>query len=74
VLGDSGVLHVTLGADGSWQSGALTAVRLVSPGLPALDPEHTAFGLVRTLSAEDFGDDAMRVSPTGTLVPPSGRH
>ncbi len=73
VLGESGVLHVTLGACGGWLHGDLTPVRLVSPGVPALDPAEASHGIVRTLSREDFGEDAMRVTTKGQLLPPAWR-
>ena len=73
VLGDSGILHVTLAPGGGWVRADLTPVRLVSPGVPALDPDETAHGIVRTLSREDFGRDAMRVTTKGALLPPVWR-
>jgi hypothetical protein len=73
VLGASGILHVTLGSNGSWLHGDLTPVRLVPPGVPALDSAEAAHGIVRTLSREDFGRNAMRVTPTGELLPPAWR-
>ena len=73
VLGASGILHVTLGPDGAWLHADLTPVRLVSPGVPALDSAESAHGIVRTLSREDFGQNAMRVTPTGQLLPPAWR-
>jgi hypothetical protein len=73
VLGVSGILHVTLGPNGSWVRGDLTPVRLVSPGLPALDSAEEAHGIVRELSREDFGRNAMRVTTTGKLLPPAWR-
>lgn len=73
VLGASGILHVTLWSDGSWLHADLTPVRLVPPGVPALDSAEAAHGIVRTLSREDFGRNAMRVSPTGNLFPPAWR-
>ena len=73
VLGASGILHATLNADGGWVRGDLTPVRLVSPGLPSLDPAEEAHGIVRTLSREDFGRDAMRVTTVGQLLPPAWR-
>jgi hypothetical protein len=48
-------------------------VRLVSPGVPALDPAEAAHGIVRTLSREDFAQDAMRVTTKGVLLPPAWR-
>jgi hypothetical protein len=73
ILGVSGILHVALRSDGSWIGGDLTPVRLVSPGLPALDPAEEAHGVVRTLSKDDFGRNAMRISRTGVLSPPAWR-
>jgi poly-gamma-glutamate capsule biosynthesis protein CapA/YwtB (metallophosphatase superfamily) len=73
VLGASGILHVTLRPDGGWVRGDLAPVRLVSPGLPALDPAEEAHGIVRTLSRDDFGRNAMRVTTVGQLLPPAWR-
>jgi hypothetical protein len=73
VLGVSGILHVTLGANGSWLHADLTPVRLVPPGVPALDSAESAHGIVRTLSRQDFGRNAMRVNSTGQLLPPAWR-
>jgi Bacterial capsule synthesis protein PGA_cap len=72
-LGASGILHVTLSPDGGWVRGDLAPVRLVSPGLPTLDPAEEAHGIVRTLSREDFGRDAIRVTTAGKLLPPAWR-
>jgi poly-gamma-glutamate capsule biosynthesis protein CapA/YwtB (metallophosphatase superfamily) len=73
ILGVSGILHVTLGGDGAWVRADLTPVRLLSPGVPSLDPVESAHGVVRTLSQEDFGRNAMRVTATGQLQPPAWR-
>ena len=73
ILGASGVLHVTLSPGGGWVRGDLAPVRLVSPGVPAIDPAEEAHGIVRTLSQEDFGRNAMRVTTTGKLLPPAWR-
>ncbi len=73
VLGTSGILRVSLRPNGSWVSGHLAPIVLVSPGVPRLDPTEAAHGLVRELSEEDFGRNAMRVSHTGKLLPPSWR-
>ncbi len=69
VLGVSGILHATLGSSGSFLHADLTAVRLVPPAVPALDPTEAAHGIVRTLSREDFGRNAMRVATSGQLRP-----
>ena len=62
--------EVTLRHDGSWGRGSLRPVRLVSPGVPIDDADGTAVALVRSLSSNDFGKRAVRVTRTGTLVPP----
>jgi hypothetical protein len=63
----SGILHVTLRGDGSYVKGRLVATELVDGGYPAVDPDEAAHGVVRTLSREDFGARAVKVSPTGAL-------
>jgi poly-gamma-glutamate capsule biosynthesis protein CapA/YwtB (metallophosphatase superfamily) len=63
----SGVLRVTLRGDGAFDSGTLVPTRMVGAGLPALDPAESAHGIVRTLSKDDFGARAVKVSPNGTL-------
>ena len=70
VTGVSGILHVTLRRDGSMKTGQLDAVTIAGTGMPRPDPDGTARGLVRSLSLEDFGKRAMRVSATGTLSHP----
>ncbi len=74
--GDNGVgaiLRVTLRRDGSWAGGSLIPVRLVSPGLPRLDPTGAAIALARRLSRQDFGRRAVRITPRGRLLPPAWR-
>jgi hypothetical protein len=68
-LGVSGILKVTLKADGTWGQGRLVATRLVGEGVPALDPSESAHGMVRELSRADFGARGVRVTPTGVLRP-----
>jgi hypothetical protein len=68
--GVSGVLQVTLQADGSWAGGVLRPVRLVPPGVPVPDAEKEAAAIVGTLSRLDFGRRGMRVSRSGVLTPP----
>lgn len=69
-LAVSGILHVTLRADGSWVDGWLVPIRLVGGGAPILDRKREALRLVRSLSRQDFGRRALRVSPEGLLRPP----
>jgi hypothetical protein len=70
-LSVSGILRVTLRADGSWVRGRLVPTQLVGEGVPALDPAERAHGVVRRLSREDFGRRGIRVSYTGVLRPPA---
>ncbi len=64
------ILRVTLSGDGRFDAGTIVPTRLVGAGTPALDPAESAHGLVRTLSREDFGSHAVRVSANGTLSRP----
>ena len=73
MLGASGILHVTLGTNGAYLHGDLTPVRLLSPGVPEIDSAEAAHGIVRALSREDFGQNAMRVTVAGQLLPPAWR-
>lgn len=67
-LSVGGVLRITLGSDGRFESGQLVATRLVGPGRPALDGSGAAHGVVRTLSREDFGARAVEISADGLLT------
>lgn len=71
ITGVSGLLQLTLNADGSWVSGALVPVTLAPDGIPRPDPEEAAHGVVRRLSKQDFGRRGVRVSRTGVLRPPA---
>ena len=66
-LSTSGILRVTLRGDGKFETGRLVATHLAGSGLPAIDPSEAAHGLVRTLSREDFGARAVKVSADGIL-------
>jgi poly-gamma-glutamate capsule biosynthesis protein CapA/YwtB (metallophosphatase superfamily) len=66
-LSVSGILRLTLRGDGRFESGILVPTHLVGPGIPQLDPDERAHGLVRELSRLDFGGRAVTVAPTGVL-------
>ncbi len=74
VLSVSGILKVTLRADGSFVRGKLVATALADPGIPVLDPDERAHGIVRELSRHDFGPKGMadlahrRFATAGALV------
>jgi hypothetical protein len=63
----SGILRITLRGDGTFDGGTLVPTRMVGAGMPALDPAESAHGIVRTLSKEDFGARAVKISSNGTL-------
>ena len=67
-LSISGILRVTLRGNGAFDSGTLVPTRMVGGGIPALDPAESAHGIVRTLSREDFGAHAVKVSANGGLT------
>ena len=66
-LSTSGILRVTLRGDGKFETGRLVPTHLVGAGLPAIDPAEAAHGVVRTLSRQDFGGRAVKISPDGIL-------
>ena len=66
-LSTSGILRVTLRGDGKFEAGRLVPTHLVGPGLPAIDPAEAAHGVVRTLSRQDFGARAVKISRDGIL-------
>lgn len=66
-LSTGGILRVTLRGDGKFETGRLVPTHLVGAGLPAIDPAEAAHGVVRTLSGEDFGARAAKISSDGIL-------
>jgi poly-gamma-glutamate capsule biosynthesis protein CapA/YwtB (metallophosphatase superfamily) len=66
-LSTSGILRVTLRGDGKFETGRLVPTHLVGGGLPEIDPGEAAHGVVRTLSREDFGARAVKISSDGIL-------
>ena len=70
-LGESVVLHVTLADDGTFRSGRLASVLLADEGQPVPDPAGGGAELVDSLSGEDFGAAAVRVGPSGRILPPA---
>jgi Bacterial capsule synthesis protein PGA_cap len=67
-LSTSAILRVILRGDGTFETGRLVPTMLAGAGVPALDPSEAAHGMVRTLSRQDFGPRAVRISPDGILT------
>jgi hypothetical protein len=64
----SGLLRVEIDAAGVLTGGRLLPLKLVGPGLPAVDAGHAAVRLVSGVSRLDFGSRAVRLSPSGRIV------
>lgn len=64
----SAILRVSLRAGGKFETGVLVATRLDDAGIPRLDPDERAHGLVRRLSREDFGARRVKVGSSGLLT------
>ena len=73
VSGVSGILQVTLSRAGAWVAGDLVPITLAPVGIPRPDPSEAAYGIVRTLSKQDFGKRGMLASRAGVLRPPPAR-
>jgi len=69
--GVAAILRVRLRGDGSWLSGSLVPTRLDATGTASPDPARAALSAVRSLSRADFAGAAMRVRPSGELLPPA---
>ncbi|GGN55282.1 hypothetical protein GCM10011579_015240 [Streptomyces albiflavescens] len=67
-LSTSGVLQLTLRADGTYVSGRLRPTQIVEPGTP--EPGGEAIDLVSSVSEEDFGSHAAHISADGTIQRP----
>jgi hypothetical protein len=72
VVGIGGVLKVTLGGDGSYKSGSLTATYMVAPGLPKPDPKKQAIPFVSNLTKQDFPTTGAKIAADGTITAPAG--
>lgn len=69
--GVSLVLEVRLGPDGAFLGGRVHPVRQEKPGGPRLDRQGQVIPLLRSLSAQDFGESAPALEADGTLRPPA---
>lgn len=72
-LGLSLILQVRLAPDGAFLGGQIVPIKQEKPGGPRLDPAKTIIPIVRQLSRQDFGDNAVEVGDDGKLTPPARR-
>jgi poly-gamma-glutamate capsule biosynthesis protein CapA/YwtB (metallophosphatase superfamily) len=70
VTGVTAILRVELARDGSLEKGTLVPLTIAGNGIPRSDRSRAALRIVRTLSREDFGVRAIRVSQVGALTSP----
>jgi hypothetical protein len=66
-LSTTAILSAELRGDGRIATARLVAVRLVGAGVPELDPDGTAYAVVRSLSKADFGSLGATVSEDGKI-------
>lgn len=66
--GQSGVLAVTLAPDGAFKAARFSPTQLSGDGVPS--PGGYGTSLVQTLSRQDFGSTAARISSGGDITPP----
>ncbi|MGK5679639.1 CapA family protein [Actinoplanes sp. URMC 104] len=70
VLKYGGILHVTLGKDGSYAGGKLLSTAMSSEGLPTRDSSaEQGRKLVARLTAEDFPETGARLGADGSITP-----
>ncbi|HEY7380696.1 MAG TPA: CapA family protein [Gaiella sp.] len=67
-LSVSGILRITLSGDGTFEAGVLVPTKLAGKGIPVLDAEEAAHGVVRQLSRSDFGARAVTITSAGALA------
>jgi hypothetical protein len=69
-LGITGVLQLEFSGERRLRSARLVPMLQLPRQGPTPDPERQAVELVGSLSAQDFGPTAARVSPSGDIRPP----
>jgi hypothetical protein len=69
-LGVTAILGVELSGDGTFRSATLHPLVQRPREGPSPDPSRGALRLVDRLSRDDFGTDAARIGPDGTILPP----
>ncbi len=67
----SGILRVTLGANGSFVSAQFVSLVLSASGQPSVDSSGAAAQFVNQLSSADFGPAAATISSNGQIAGPA---
>lgn len=67
----SGILRVTLTADGRFVDGRFTSLVLAPDGHASVDPHGAAAAFVNQLSRQDFGPGAALIRADGSIAPPA---
>jgi hypothetical protein len=68
VSGQSGALSVTLAPDGAFKSARFSPTQLSGDGVPS--PGGSGISIIQSLSRQDFGSTAARISSGGDITPP----
>jgi len=68
----TGLLDVTLDRSGRPVEGRVVSLVAAPPGIPAHDASHGTARLMDDLSKQDFGSNAIRLTPSGRMVPAEG--
>jgi poly-gamma-glutamate capsule biosynthesis protein CapA/YwtB (metallophosphatase superfamily) len=63
------LLTLKLDASGGFLAGRVVPLRMAGIGTPGYDPTNGAIKFLNLLSQQDFGPDAVRLGPTGTILP-----
>jgi poly-gamma-glutamate capsule biosynthesis protein CapA/YwtB (metallophosphatase superfamily) len=63
------LLTLKLDAKGGFLRGRAVPLRMTGIGTPGYDPTDGAITFLNTLSREDFGENAVRLGPTGSILP-----
>ena len=64
------ILHVSLNRDGTFAGGKVLSTYMNAQGVPTRDDDERGRRMVKSLSAEDFGDRAPRIAGDGSITPP----
>jgi hypothetical protein len=62
------ILEINLANDGTFTGGRVYPTKQIKPGGPHLDPSNAIIPVVRQLSIDDFGDNAVQVDSDGILT------